>query len=203
MSNETGMTRQHRRKTALSVFLAVFLCLCFVLAAALPVVPAAAESDGATWEERLQAARAKYNKKTVNVYREGHGKKRSGKINVCFYPSENKPYINIEIRESLEITDEAEMQAILEVIAKNKDYSEETYGTIAFMKAQWIAHNLAHSMATGTEEQQMLVKMLAGEDLAGIVSSAEQLDLSPIGSITDRQMMLYELVEMFFCTKAE
>ncbi len=191
------------RASGPSVFRPVLRVLC--LLAALLLVAAAAAGEGANpdWEERLALARAKYNEKTVNVYERGRGKYRKGKINACYYPSDIKPYININVRESLQITDEAEMEAILEQVVKHRYYTEERYGTISFMKAQWIAHNLAHSMATGTEEQQMLVKMLAGEDLAGIVSSAEQLDLSPIGSITDRQMMLYELVEMFFCTKAE
>ena len=58
------------------------------------------------------------------------------------------PYVDIKIMESLQITDEAEMEAILEVITKSRYYDEDKYGSIPFMKAEWIAHNLAHSMAT-------------------------------------------------------
>ena len=101
----------------------------------------------------------------------------------------------IRIDESLQITDEAEIEAVLEVIMENKNYQEEIYGTVSFMKAQWVAHNLAHSMATGTEEQQQMIKMIVGESLSSIITSAKALDLSPIEEIDDRQMTMYEVIE--------
>ena len=190
------MIREARcsRASALSVFTAVFLCLCFVLSLMLPFPSAAGESVDSSWEARLEAAREKYNAETVNVYRRYHGRYRKGKINVCFYSSRKQHYANINIRESLQITDEAEMQAILEVVAQDPNYSEEGHGTIAFMKAQWIAHNLAHSMATGSDEQRALVTMITGEKLSKVISRAEELDLSPLESLSEQQIMLYELV---------
>ena len=195
MHSETVFER-NRYPSALSACVAVLLCLCTFLTVMLEAVPAAfGESAGSTWEERLEAAREKYNADTVNVYRKYHGRYRKGKINVCFYSSRKQHYANINIRESLQITDEAEMQAILEVIAQDPNYSEEGHGTIAFMKAQWIAHNLAHSMATGSDEQRALVSMVTGEKrLSKVISRAKELDLSPLESLSEQQIMLYELV---------
>ena len=181
-----------------------FLC---ALAALLLIAAAAAgsaetaetdESAGPSWEERLEAARLKYNAKTVNIYKRGKGAYRRWKINVCFYPSGNKPYVNINIRESLRITDEAEMHAILELITENENYNAEEYGTISFMKAQWIAHNLAHSMATGTDDQKRLIEAIAGESLSDILGSSKELDLSQYGNMTSRQQMLYEIIEFAY-----
>ena len=100
------------RASGPSVFRPVLRVLC--LLAALLLVAAAAAGEGANpdWEERLALARAKYNEKTVNVYERGRGKYRKGKINACYYPSDIKPYININVRESLQITDEAEIENI-------------------------------------------------------------------------------------------
>ena len=178
-----------------------FLLLCFFLIALLPTA-AAAESgqSSSVWEERLAQARLKYNEDTVHVYFRGRGRSVRGKFNVCFYESTIKPFIIINIKESLQITDEAEMEAILEVVVKNEHYSEEEYGTISFMKAQWIAHNMAHSMASGSEEQQWLVETIAGESIQDVIGRAEELDLSPYGSMSSRHILLYQIIEFVFCT---
>ena len=199
MRSESAATGQSSRTSALSVCVAVLLCLCFIPAVILAAMPAASgESAGSTWEERLEAARAKFNAKTVNVYRRYHGRYRSGMINICFYNTRRQKYPTINILESLQITDEAEIQAILEVVAGNENYSEEVYGTIPFMTAQWITHNLAHSMATGTSDQRSLVTMLTGERLSTIVNHAKELDLSPIEAMTDQQIIAYEFVELVY-----
>ena len=198
MRAESALNERNSRTSVPAVCAAVLLCLCMLLALFLPPVPAAGESAGSTWEERLDAARAKYNAKTVNVYRQYHGRYRSGMINVRLYNTRRQQYPTINILESLQITDEAEMQAILEVIAQNENYSEEVYGTIPFMKAQWITHNLAHSMATGTGEQQSLVTALTGESISKVVRHAKELDLSPLGAMTDQQIMVYEFVELVY-----
>jgi hypothetical protein len=166
-----------------------------LLAALLLFVAAAAEAAGKTWEERMAEAREKYNSRTVNVFVNGRGRRKKGKINAYFYKLKKRPYMAIRIDESLQITDEAEIEAVLEVIMENKNYQEEIYGTVSFMKAQWVAHNLAHSMATGTEEQQQMIKMIVGESLSSIITSAKALDLSPIEEIDDRQMTMYEVIE--------
>jgi len=166
-----------------------------LLAALLLFAAAAAEAAGKTWEERMAEAREKYNSRTVNVFVNGRGRRKKGKINAYFYKLKKRPYMAIRIDESLQITDEAEIEAVLEVIMENKNYQEEIYGTVSFMKAQWVAHNLAHSMATGTEEQQQMIKMIVGESLSSIITSAKALDLSPIEEIDDRQMTMYEVIE--------
>ena len=195
------MGTSHNRRKGAPVHRAV-LRACSLLIALL-MTAAAAAGETLIWEERLARAREKYNTKTVNVYVKGQGGYRRGMINVCYYRVKKTRYIGINIRESLQITDEAEMEAVLEQVVKNRYYNEAEYGTISFMKAQWIAHNMAHNMATGTEQQRAMVRLLAGEELPDIISSAEVLDLSPYALITDRQLKLYQIVEMLFCTKAD
>ena len=186
------------RESGTSVIRTVLRFCCGLIALLIFAVSAAGE-ESQTWEERMARAREKYNRKTVNVYVAGHGKYRRGRINARFYLSENRPHMNINIRESLQITDEAEIEAVLELVSKDKHYSVEEYGTVSFMKAQWIAHNLAHSMANGTEEQQLLIRMAVGESLTDIISSSEELDLSPLVNISDRQKLLYDVVELLYC----
>ena len=152
------------------------LCVCCILAALLLVFSSAAAETVPSWGERMTAAREKYNEKTVNVYVRGKGWNRSGKINVCFYRV-GKKYIAVCIRY----------------------YSEEVYGSISFLKAQWIAHNLAYGMATGTEEQQALAGMIVGKGSREIIRHAKQLDLTPISEIPEEQLSVYEFVEYLYC----
>ena len=170
-----------------------------LLAVLLLLVPAAPGKAETSREERLARAREKYNEETVNVYREWDGEYDPGKINVCFFASSIRPHIIINIRESLQITDEAEMEAILELAAQDELYDEETYGTVSFMKAQWIAHNVAHAMASGSAGQKRIVEAVMGEPLEEILGSAEILDLNPLVMTPKRQMLLYELVELLYC----
>ena len=174
------------------------LRVCCTLAALLLILSSAAAETTSSREERMAAAREKYNEKTVNVYIRGQGGNQKGKINVCFYRA-GKKYIAICIRESLQVTDEAEMEAVLEIVAKHKYYSEEVYGSLSFLKAQWIAHNLAYDMASGNEEQQALAAMVVGVDSKEIIRHAKELDLSPISEIPEDQLAVYELVEYLYC----
>ena len=91
------------------------------------------------------------------------------------------------------------MEAVLEIVAKHKYYSEEVYGSLSFLKAQWIAHNLAYDMASGNEEQQALAAMVVGADSKEIIRHAKELDLSPISEIPEDQLAVYELVEYLYC----
>ena len=134
----------------------MFLGICCVLAAILFVFPAPAENSLNTRDDRLAEARLKYNKDTVNILLGSRNPINLKKINVRFYKSDRQPQMYIMIYESLKITDEAEMQAILEVVAQSEYYSEEIYGTVSMMKAEWIAHNIAYEMATGTAEERDL-----------------------------------------------
>lgn len=174
------------------------LRVCCALAALLLIFSSAAAETASAWENRLAAAREKYNEKTVHVYIRGQGRDQKGKINVCFYRV-GKKYIAICIRESLQITDEAEMEAVLEIVAKHKYFSEEAYGSISFLKAQWIAHNLAYGMATGSKEQQKLVAMIVGKGSKEIIRHAEELDLTPISEIPEEQLDVYKIVEYLYC----
>ena len=176
----------------------MFPGICCVLAAMLLVFSAATESSRNTREERLAEARLKYNKDTVHIYASTLRNNRSGKINVRFYKSKGQPQMYIMIYESLKITDEAEMQAVLEVVAQSEYYSEEIYGTVSMMKAQWIAHNIAYEMATGSAEERDLVVSLAGENLSMIIKRSKELDLSPVACMSAEEKTLYELVELLY-----
>ncbi len=164
-------------------------------------VSAANAEDGKTETDyalRLLKAREKYNDKTVNVYRKGWGYVQSKKINVCFYKSPREKYYSINIRESLKITDEAEMEAILEVIMQNEYYDEAVYGDMAFMKAQWITHNIAYELANGNPETRRLVSTLAGETAVKVAQRARELDLSPISDMSEKELALTEkIMELF------
>ena len=91
------------------------------------------------------------------------------------------------------------MEAVLEIVAKHKYFSEEVYGSLSFLKAQWIAHNLAYGMATGSEEQQALAGMIVGQGSREIIRHAKELDLTPTTEISEDQLAVYELVEYLYC----
>ena len=163
--------------------------------------PAASEAESLTWEERLAEARLKYNDETVNIYGLGRGGFRWGKFNVRVYASRNSPYVYFNIMESLRITDEAEMEAVLEVITRSEYYHAEAHGTISYMKAQWIAHNLAYSMASGSDEQKTTVQFFYGEDISSIIKRSEELDINPYETTPDREKFLYEIIEEIYSLK--
>ena len=171
---------------------------CILAVMLLAFSAAAAESTRNTWEERLAEARLKYNKDTVNIILGWRNQMSRVKINVRFYKSDGQPQMYIMIYESLKITDEAEMQAILEVIAQSEYYSEEIYGSVSLMKAQWIAHNLAYELATGSAEERDLAVAIAGENLSMIIKRSKELDLSPIAYMSAEEKTLYELVELLY-----
>lgn len=154
--------------------------------------------DGTDYALRLLRAREKYNEKTVNVYRKGWGYIQGKKINVCFYKAPKEKYYAINIRESLKITDEAEMEAILGVIMQNEYYDEAVYGDMDFMKAQWITHNIAYELATGNPETRQLVATLAGETAVKVAERARELDLSPICNMSEKEKALTEKIMQLF-----
>lgn len=156
--------------------------------------------DGTDYALRLLRAREKYNGKTVNVYRKGWGYIQGKKINVCFYKAPKEKYYAINIRESLKITDEAEMEAILGVIMQNEYYDEAVYGDMDFMKAQWITHNIAYELATGNPETRQLVATLAGETAVKVAERARELDLSPICNMSEKEKALTEKIMQLFPT---
>ena len=186
------------------------LRLCAMLAALMLVftaLAAAAETADTTepndeYAVRLEQARLKYNSKTVNVYRKGWGYVQNNKINVCFYRSAGEQYYAINIRESLKITDEAEMEAILELVMQNENYSDEVYGGMAFMKAQWITHNLAYELATGSDETKQIIAALAGEPAKKVARRAKELDLTPVEAMSIQERTLTERIRQLFVIPA-
>ena len=177
------------------------LRVCCALAALLMIILSAAAETASGWEERLAAARKKYNEKTVNVYVQGQGKRQKGKINVCFYRAKKKSIV-INIRDSLQITDEAEMEAILELVMQNENYSDEVYGGMAFMKAQWITHNLAYELATGSDETKQIIAALAGEPAKKVARRAKELDLTPVEAMSIQERTLTERIRQLFVIPA-
>ena len=178
--------------------ISVLLLACACLLTFRPVTSAALEdADTLAWEKQLSEARKKYNTKTVNVYKKGKGKFIKGKFNIRYYLSEGKEP-TICISESLLVNDEAEMEAILEVVTGFEDYDESVFGPVSFMKAEWFAHNLAHEMATGSENSRKWIEAFVGESLDQIISSAKELDLSPIESMSEKQLRLYRMIESLF-----
>ena len=188
------------RATIPSAFSGVLLRFCAILLAMLLILAAASgesaepdETEKLTWEERLSQARTRYNEETVYIYKSQRVRNKRGMINVRLYSSGG--FMTICIYESLKITDEAEMEAILELITASDLFPDDDYGDIPFMKAQWIAHNVAHSMATGSEEQRKLIEAIAGERLWKIKKSSKELDLKPLREIPENQISLYEMIE--------
>lgn len=176
----------------------VALCVLCAVAALLLLSSAAAET-AVTWEERLEKAREKYNGETVNLYVRGKGRARKGKFSVCFYRTKKTGTV-ICIPDSLKITDEAEMEAVLELVVKHEYYSEEEHGTLSFLKAQWIAHNLAYEMATGDPEQKKWAESILGMSSRQIIRHAKELDISPVSLLPEVQRAAYELIELLYCT---
>lgn len=191
------MTKQMIRRACA---LLAALLLVFAAAAAAEAAATAAPEDG--YAERLEQARLKYNSKTVNVYRNGWGYVQDGKINVRFYKSKEEKYYTINIRESLKITDEAEMEAILELVMQNENYSDEIYGGMAFMKAQWITHNLAYELATGSDETKQIIAALAGEPAKKVARRAKELDLTPVEAMSIQERTLTERIRQLFVIPA-
>ena len=181
-----------------SAFSAALRVLC-ALAALLLFLSSAAAETAAAWEERLEKAREKYNGETVNLYVRGKGRARKGKFSVCFYRTKKTGTV-ICIPDSLKITDEAEMEAVLELVVKHEYYSEEELGTLSFLKAQWIAHNLAYEMATGDPEQKKLAESILGMSSRQIIRHAKELDISPVSLLPEEQRAAYELIELLYCT---
>ena len=136
-------------------------------------------------------AKEKYNGDTVSVYERGDPNASQKKINAEIYsPSEGTS--NISIDKSLEITSGYEMDAILDVIIESEYYSEDVYGSKKFMKAQWVAHNIAHSVASSGDLGYRIMQTLSGSKTPTISSS--KLDLRSTNNLLRRQRALYTII---------
>ena len=89
--------------------------------------------------------------------------------------NESAGYVNISIDRSLEITNAYEQNAILELITKSKYYDAEMYGSKAFMRAQWVAHNTAYDMASSSKIGNWITRKIS--NASNPVQSAKQLDI--------------------------
>ena len=119
---------------------------------------------------------------------DGEGSRDEGKLNVKFYDNGNG-FINIEVENSLQITDNVEQREILKLITKSKYYSEDTYGDIDFMQAQWFAHNLCYSLAQWGGVFYKAAQWLSGAD--DPIKSSETVDLRPKNNMGRRARALY------------
>lgn len=156
------------------------------------------ETPAPSYAERLEEARLKYNEKTIHFYRSKIGRKQKGKLNVCLYLSDDKTFYIVKIHDSTQITDEAEMEAILETVTRDKNFRRDLFGSISNMKAQWIAHNLAYSMATGNEEARKLIEIMTGTDIADVIGRSKELDIVPPAAMTPAESILYDVIEMVY-----
>ena len=75
---------------------------------------------------------------------------------------------------------------------------EELFGPVSFMTAEWIAHNLAFSMATGSEEEKNMIQTFFGKDLRMFIKRAKELDLSTVSSMPESEQMVYHLIETVY-----
>lgn len=81
------------------------------------------------------------------------------------------------------------------MIIESPYYSEEKYGSKAFMRAQWIAHNAAHDIATSGALGNHLMRLLSGSD--NPISSASALDLRSLNNIKTPQKIQYTIISWF------
>ena len=161
---------------------------------------AESESVELAYARRLEQARKKYNEETIHLFRSGIGRKIKGKLNVAMYRPEGQKYYNVCIYGSTQITDEAEMEAVLEVVMRDKNFNRKVYGPISNLKAQWIAHNIAYSMATGSDDSGKLIVAMMGEDISMIIARTTDLDLSTPEEMSVRESLLYSLIETVYQT---
>lgn len=143
------------------------------------------QSDWDRWNQKIEA-RKKYNKNTINVY-SGDGSPDSSKLNVHFYNAGQ--YVNINIDKSLSVKSTIEMDAVLDVIIASEYYSYEKYGSKGFMRAQWLAHNCAYSMASSGGISERIASILSGSD--NPKESAQILDIRELDNMLLRQKLVY------------
>ena len=138
-----------------------------------------------------QDAAEKYNKSTVNVYVEGTGAPKEDMLNVKVYTTE-KGYKNINIDKSLNVKNEYEMEAVLNVIMGSGLYKKEIFGSKEFMMAQWIAHNESYNMAKSSRFGYLLVQRLSGAE--NPIASAHTLDIRQTDNMSDRSRLIYTVI---------
>ena len=81
------------------------------------------------------------------------------------------------------------MDAVLDVIIASEYYSYEKYGSKGFMRAQWLAHNCAYSMASSGGISERIASILSGSD--NPKESAQILDIRELDNMLLRQKLVY------------
>lgn len=135
----------------------------------------------------------------MNIYTRRSGRKIKGKINVQFYYPQTiqTDTMFFIIRDSLQITDEAEMIAILETVSRSEYFDAEAYGSVSYMRAEWLAHNYAYSMATGSKDEQQAVMGISGESLRSILARSKELDITPMIYLSEQEAAVYEIIQIY------
>ena len=88
------------------------------------------------------------------------------------------------------------------LVFDDENYSDEVYGGMAFMKAQWITHNLAYELATGSDETKQIIAALAGEPAKKVARRAKELDLTPVEAMSIQERTLTERIRQLFVIPA-
>lgn len=136
----------------------------------------------------------------VNVYKSNEDKDIPGKINMRVYEVKSKvkigdeiktvTYWNVYVSESLSLQERDQIDAALEVFMESEYYSEDVFGTKAFMRAQWIAHNVTYGLAdSGSEQGIALARVISGSN--DPKESAAELDLRCLDNLLKRQKFFY------------
>lgn len=147
--------------------------------------------------ELKRAAKEKYNKDTVNVYMSGEGISDHTKVNAMAYiANSEKNYLNISIDKSLEISNQYEMNAVLDVIIESDIYSEEVFGSRSFMRAQWIAHNVSYKVAASSNFGFRFMQFLSGS--SNPIESSSSLDIRQTDNMLKRQRIQYTVISWFY-----
>lgn len=124
---------------------------------------------------------------------EGEGAAEEGKINIKIY-TVNGIYQNANIKQSRDIRSRAEMNAVLDVFMASEYYSEEKFGTRDFMRAQWIAHNMAYDIASSGNVGFWIVQKISVTD--DPIESGDELDIRGLGNSLRRQKAIYDILSL-------
>lgn len=159
---------------------------------------------GAVIIAEISAIKSYYRKKNVKNAEEKYSSNNviigyddwvdnSDAVNLTVYG--NDSFKNVNIDQSLEITNRYEQEAILKVFMNSDYYSKETFGGLNFMRAQWVAHNLGYKIASSGEIGFWMVKQISGSP--NPIESANVLDIRSKNNIARTQKIVYTLFSLF------
>ena len=135
-----------------------------------------------------------YTEKNVNVFMEGEGEYDPNKLNIRFYRTSDG-FVNINVENSISITDNVEQREVLKLITNSKYYDVDTYGDIDFMQAQWISHNVSYNIASSGSFGLWAMQYISGSSTP--IESSKNLDLRANGNMLKRQRFIYKVISAF------